>query len=316
MRVHWLFILTLATCGGDWLSERAIAQQAVDRLEAQLAEPGRIAPAPDDVVESTSRAYLGVMADDRQEQGRGVRIVDVAAGGPADRARLRIGDLITAIDGQAIGSMADLGAIVEQAQPEQRLAIAIQRGEQSLDVSVTLGTRPVGSRGGGARPDEASVPRQRLLGARTIPVTLEAQQILGLTDARGALVSEVFADSPASKAGLPVDAVIVAIDGRRVANPLELARRIGMAGAGKEVELTIVARGEEKSIRVTLGGMDETMSTEVGSPSVGLESEPGAGGDGELAERVRQLEERLNRLEALLRRLAPPSETPAGGNPR
>ncbi|MBX7071583.1 MAG: PDZ domain-containing protein [Pirellulales bacterium] len=314
MRVHCLFILTLATCGGDWLSERAIAQQAVDRLEAQLGEPSVTAPAPDDTAASESRAYLGVMADDRQEQGRGVRIVDVAAGGPADRARLRIGDLITAIDGQAIGSMADLGAIVEQAQPEQRLAIAIQRGEQSLDVSVTLGTRPVGSRGGGARPDEASVPRQRLLGARTIPVTPEAQQILGLTDARGALVSEVFADSPAAKAGLPVDAVIVAIDGRRVANPLELARRIGMAGAGKEVELTIVARGEKKSIRVMLGGMDEAMSAEAGSPPAGAES--AAGGDGELAERVRQLEERLNRLEALLRRLAPASEAPASGDPK
>ena len=60
-----------------------MAQPTVDRLEQQLREPDGIT-APDRG--PAEPGYLGVVADDQREQGRGVRILEVVADGPAAEA--------------------------------------------------------------------------------------------------------------------------------------------------------------------------------------------------------------------------------------
>jgi putative serine protease PepD len=66
----------------------------------------------------------------------------VASGSPAATAGLQPGDLVTAIGGKPIGSTAQFIETVDTYSPGTKLTMTVQRGGKTLQVSVTLGTRP------------------------------------------------------------------------------------------------------------------------------------------------------------------------------
>jgi putative serine protease PepD len=66
----------------------------------------------------------------------------VTSGSPAAAAGLQPGDLITAIDGKPIGSTTQFIQTVDTYLPGDKLTMTIQRGGKTLDVRLTLGTRP------------------------------------------------------------------------------------------------------------------------------------------------------------------------------
>jgi serine protease Do len=93
------------------------------------------------------------------------------------------------------------------------------------------------------------------LGVEIQPVTPDLADSLGVKDASGALVAKETENSPAEKAGVKVGDVITAVNGDKVADPKELARRIATLGPRKVVELAISRNGASETIDVTLGAM-------------------------------------------------------------
>ncbi len=91
------------------------------------------------------------------------------------------------------------------------------------------------------------------IGVQIQPVNKDIADSLGLADAKGALVSEPQADGPAHKAGIKAGDVIVAVDGKDVASPRELARVIGGIQPGKSVELTVWRNGKSEPVKLELG---------------------------------------------------------------
>jgi serine protease Do len=85
------------------------------------------------------------------------------------------------------------------------------------------------------------------------PVTAEIAESLGLKKAAGALVAEPQPGSPAVTAGILSGDVISAVDGQPVKDARALARRIGAMAPGTSVKLTILRKGEEKTLNLTLG---------------------------------------------------------------
>jgi transcriptional regulator with GAF, ATPase, and Fis domain len=68
----------------------------------------------------------------------GPRIVDIDAGGIADRAGLREGDRIVAVDGKPIGSTLDYAFRVLRRQPGGTVALRVERGPDSVPIDTTL----------------------------------------------------------------------------------------------------------------------------------------------------------------------------------
>ena len=95
------------------------------------------------------------------------------------------------------------------------------------------------------------------LGIEIQPVTPEIADSLGVKDASGALVAKENSDTPAAKAGVKVGDVITAVNGEKVADPRDLARRIAGLGPKKTAELTVLRAGAPQTIDVTLGSMPE-----------------------------------------------------------
>jgi serine protease Do len=91
------------------------------------------------------------------------------------------------------------------------------------------------------------------IGVQIQPVTPDIAESLGLKKVTGALVAEPQADGPAKKAGIEAGDVITAVNGDEVKDARDLAKKIGALPPKANVKLTVLAKGTEKTVTLTLG---------------------------------------------------------------
>ena len=68
----------------------------------------------------------------------------VMDGSPAQTAGLKAGDVITSIDGRRIDAAQGLDDLLSLYEPGDRLTLSVLRGGETLQIGITLGTRPAG----------------------------------------------------------------------------------------------------------------------------------------------------------------------------
>ena len=91
------------------------------------------------------------------------------------------------------------------------------------------------------------------LGLQPEELSDELRAQLDLEDGVGLLVTDVREDSPALKAGLKKNDILLKIDGKPVKGEESLAKFIQTAKVGQEATLTILRKGKEQALKVTLG---------------------------------------------------------------
>ena len=115
----------------------AIPSNLARDIAKQLIDSGKVT--------NSHRAAIGaqvgtVTGQDGGPAGTG--IVAVTSGGPADRARLREGDVIQAAGGTPTPDTQALAGVLAAADPGDQITLSVTRGGQDLDVKLTLGQLP------------------------------------------------------------------------------------------------------------------------------------------------------------------------------
>jgi Do/DeqQ family serine protease len=90
------------------------------------------------------------------------------------------------------------------------------------------------------------------IGISVQPLTSELAQSLGSKDARGAVVSRVYPDSPAAAAGLAQNDVVVTFDGTPVEDYHHLQRLSAEAEVGRTVSLEVVRKGDKRTVQLRI----------------------------------------------------------------
>lgn len=113
----------------------AIPSDTVKLIVPQLISSGRVT--------RSNRAALGISAADAlgsDGNPAGVQVVQVQPGGSADKAGIAAGEVITALNGQPVTTLADLQGALAQLTPGQsaKVTVTSQTGA-SRTVTVTLG---------------------------------------------------------------------------------------------------------------------------------------------------------------------------------
>jgi serine protease Do len=99
--------------------------------------------------------------------------------------------------------------------------------------------------------------RRGWLGVRIQQVTDEIAESLNIKPARGALVAGVDDKGPAKPAGIEPGDVITTFDGKDIKEPKDLSRVVADTAVGKEVDVVIIRKGAEQTVKVTLARLDE-----------------------------------------------------------
>lgn len=310
----------------------ASGQTTLEKVEKRVRQ--QVEQAADPRAEAANDAdhgYLGVIADDREVSGLGVRITEVMVGGPADQAGLKPGDLVTKIGDRLVRDLDDFSEALIDQPPGKRLRFRIERDWEPRRADVTLGRRPPkGERrfaafghqssdedraadpttaDPSAVQDPPSLPppaKISLLGVRVEEVDAATQKKLSLPDTRGALVASVTEGSPAQIAGVPVGAVIVSFDGQRISAPSDLKTALDAAGPGKEIRLDYYHRGRliERTVRLAELAPLETPPAEAEGDGAPADMPADIDRIERLESRIRELEARLAELERRLVNLA------------
>jgi Do/DeqQ family serine protease len=85
-------------------------------------------------------------------------------------------------------------------------------------------------------------------------ITADLQKAFDLKNGQqGVLITNVFDDTPAEKAGLEPGDVIIAIDGNDTASASQLRSQIGIKKIGESVKVTVIRDGKKKNLTVKIG---------------------------------------------------------------
>ncbi|HET6223258.1 MAG TPA: Do family serine endopeptidase [Dongiaceae bacterium] len=94
--------------------------------------------------------------------------------------------------------------------------------------------------------------RRGRLGVQVQDVTPDLAEAMRLTVDGGAVVSQVEAGSAAKRAGIQAGDVILAVDGQPVRGASDLRNRIGLMPVGRNIDLTILREGAQRTLSVRL----------------------------------------------------------------
>lgn len=134
-------VLGIATSGSG-RSAAVVPATTVNRIVDQLLKHGR-----------TLRGYIGIgvqpvaFPEDAWQKlgingGRGLLIIAVAPGSAATEAGLMLGDVIVAIDGKTLQSVASLQSILDDENVGKSVPLGVVRGGQLTRVAVTVREKP------------------------------------------------------------------------------------------------------------------------------------------------------------------------------
>jgi serine protease Do len=99
------------------------------------------------------------------------------------------------------------------------------------------------------------------LGVGIQEITPALEKSFGLKDKTGVLVSDVFKEGPAEKAGIERGDILLQFDGKQVGGSKDLPRMVASTSVGKEVTVKLVRNGKEMDRSVKVGQMDEKKET-------------------------------------------------------
>ena len=93
--------------------------------------------------EEIKRAYLGLESSPPTGGGTtGAEVQGTVSGGPAQRAGLRTGDVVTKVDGTAVTEPTDIAQAIADNKPGDQVPVEVRRDGSTVTLNVTLGTRP------------------------------------------------------------------------------------------------------------------------------------------------------------------------------
>jgi serine protease DegQ len=225
----------LSGTGGNIGIGFAIPSNMVREVVEQLLEHGnvqrgRIGVAIQDVTPALAQA-LDLPAD------RGALVTQVEPGSPAERADIRAGDVVVAVDGEAVESAADLRNEVGLVRAGGSVEVAILRDGERRTVRTTVA--PADDEAASAAVGEPGPESLSLLAGASVMELPRDHPAYGRV--RGVWVSAVAPGSPAERADLRPNDVITAVNREPVASVAEL--RAALERARPPVALQVDREG-------------------------------------------------------------------------
>jgi len=142
---------------------------------------------------------------------KGVIITHIEKGTPADKAGLKVEDVIVQFDGKPVNAETDLPKVVAATPVGKQVKIVVIRKTKRMELQLVVGQQ-------GRDTAAAGEPATASIGISIRELTPELARQLGLKDVKGVVVSEVRSGSTAEEAGMVQGDLILEFNGQPVDN--------------------------------------------------------------------------------------------------
>jgi serine protease Do len=228
----------------------AIPAETVKSVVAQLRDKGTV-----------TRGWIGVqiqpvtaeIADSMGLKNReGALVAEPQAGGPAAKAGIAAGDVITAVNGRYVKDARDLARQIGALAPGSSVKLTVVRNGADKTMTLTLGELP------NPREARASLNPQEQRNTTQVPrlgLTLAPSSEIAGSGGDGVVVTEVEPNGVAADHGFKTGDVIIEVAGKKVGTPAEVREALQTAQKdGKRTVLMRVKSGDAtKFVAVRLG---------------------------------------------------------------
>jgi serine protease Do len=202
------------------------------------------------------RGWLGVSIQDLtpalaksfgMSGNRGALVADVTKGGPADKAGMKKGDVVTSYQGKEIPDAGTLRNDVSVAPVGQEAKITVWRDGKARNLTVTVASREV--------EDKMLVASlQQRLGVSVRVVTPKEMGKYGLQSQQGVVIQKVEPKGPLGVAGFEKGDLILQVDKQSIDGPEELASMVSALPHNQPIVLLVLDHnsGETAYVRVVV----------------------------------------------------------------
>jgi serine protease Do len=254
----------IAPSGGNVGIGFSIPANLARNIAEQLREFGRV-----------RRGWIGVqiqqVTDDIAEnfgldKARGALIADVTAGGPAEKAQLRKGDIVLSFNGRDVVDSRKFPRIVAESRVNETVDAVVWRSGKRTSLKVRIGENQeaekqnaaLGPGGNSRKPPEQAQPQPSTidqLGLTLSRISDQLRERYNLSDtARGVVVTRVGDGSVAAEKGMRAGDVIVEINQSEVASPADVQAKVKEAQQQKRrsVLLLVDRQGDQRFVALRI----------------------------------------------------------------
>jgi serine protease Do len=172
------------------------------------------------------------------KDANGAMVAGVTDGGPAEKSKIRGGDVILKFDGHDVKEMHNLPRIVADAEVGREVPVLLWRDGKEVTVQTVLAERPADAElaaandnGGGGKSADSTKPTDITgLGLKVAPVSQDLKDKFQLgADQKGVVITDVAPNTPAAERGLKPGDVIVEVQQAEVTAPGDIQKQVDAA---------------------------------------------------------------------------------------
>jgi serine protease Do len=199
-----------------------------------------------------SRGYLGLIPQDIDENlakalhlktTKGSLVGDVSKDGPADKAGIKRGDIITTFNGKEIKNSLELRNIVAETAPGSKVKVGLLRNSKEMEVTVELGERPNNLGSAATKTKKPEEQASKKFGFSIQSLTPDIAKQLGYENDHGVVVASVTPGSVAEDAGIKKGDLIKQINQKDIISVDDFNRIARDLKSGESVAL-LMRRGQ------------------------------------------------------------------------
>ncbi|WP_337266409.1 Do family serine endopeptidase [Oryzifoliimicrobium ureilyticus] len=182
-----------------------------------------------------SRGYLGVQIQPVSKdiadslglsEPHGALVVSAQDGTPGQKAGLKAGDVVTALNGEPVKDARELSRRIGSMQPGSKVDLSVWRSGKAQSISVELGTLPAEQQS--ASNDQGDSDQGQA------PATDKALAALGLSvapadDGKGLQITDIDPNSDAADKGIKAGETITSVNNQEVKKPEDIVRLVNQA---------------------------------------------------------------------------------------
>ena len=202
-----------------------------------------------------TRGLLGVSIQDLTpelarsfglKETQGALVAKVVSGGPADKAGIAIGDVITSFNGHAVTTSKDLSRIVAATPVGETVTVRLIREGKELNLSAKIGEMEE------ATEKTAKAATHNTIGLSVQNLTPQIASELGIQETAGVVVTVVEPGGAAAEAMIQAGDIIREVNRKPIKNAADFARKIDQAKSGDSLLFLIERQQNTLFVTITL----------------------------------------------------------------